>query len=201
METIKTIAALEALYGRPLPTSTRKVAAHLVPEYRAWIERSRFCILSTVGPEGTDASPRGDDGPVVRVIDEGLIALPDWRGNDRIDSLRNILRDPRVSLMFMIPGATNVIRVNGIGAITADAALRESFARGGKVPRTVVMVSVREVYFQCARAILRAGLWSGIDESAGLPTPGRMLAALTEGEVGGPDYDAEWPDRAARSMW
>lgn len=201
MEYIETLDDLHALYGTPQPTSTTKVADRLIAEYRVWVERSRFCILSTVGPEGTDASPRGSDGPVVRILDDRTLALPDWRGNDRIDSLRNIVRDGRVSLMFMIPGSVNVIRVNGRARVTADAGLCESFARAGKAPRTVTVIALQEVYFQCARALLRARLWAGADESAGLPTPGQMLAAMTAGEVGGPAYDAEWPGRAARTMW
>ncbi|MEI4487987.1 pyridoxamine 5'-phosphate oxidase family protein [Frigidibacter sp. MR17.14] len=201
MQTIDTIEALEALYGQPLPTSTRKVADRLTPEYRVWIERSRFAVLVTVGPEGTDGSPRGDDGPVVRIEDDRLLALPDWRGNDRIDSLRNIVRDGRVSLMFMIPGSTNVIRVNGRARLSADPALCDSFARAGKLPRTVALIAIEAVYFQCARALIRSRLWTAGDESAGLPTAGRMLAALTEGEVGGEDYDRTWPARAAATMW
>ena len=201
MEFIETLGDLEARYGVPQAASTTKVADLLIPEYRAWIERSRFCILSTVGPEGTDASPRGDDGPVVRVLDDRTLALPDWRGNDRIDSLRNIVRDGRVSLMFMVPGSVNVIRVNGRARVTDDAGLCGSFAREGHAPRTVTVIALEEVYFQCARALLRSRLWAGVDESAGLPTPGQMLAAMTAGAVGGPDYDAEWPGRAAKTMW
>lgn len=200
MDWITDIAGLEALYGRPGAAATRKVAPRLSPAYRRWVEAARFCILATVGPEGTDASPRGDDGPVVRVLDEHHLALPDWHGNDRIDSLRNVVRDPRISLLFMVPGSGNVVRVNGEGRVTADAALRESFAHRGKLPRSVLVIRIREVYFQCARAILRSGLW-GPDASAGLPTAGEILASLTEGEVGGAAYDAEWPERAARTMW
>jgi len=201
MDYLDRIEDLEALYGVPQAASTTKVADRLIPEYRAWIERSRFCILSTVGPEGTDASPRGDDDPVVRVLDERTLALPDWRGNDRIDSLRNIVRDGRVSLMFMIPGSVNVVRVNGRARVTADAGLSGRFAKGGKAPRTVTVIALEEVYFQCARALLRSRLWAGVDESAGLPTPGQILAAMTAGAVGGAAYDAEWPGRAAKTMW
>lgn len=104
MTPIKTIEDLDALYGAPGPAATQKVARRVTPEFRIWLARSRFCILSTVGPEGTDASPRGDDGAVVRELDAGTLALPDWRGNNRIDSLRNIVRDPRVSLMFLCRG-------------------------------------------------------------------------------------------------
>ncbi len=198
--TITTISALEAHYGVAGEASTAKVADRLTPGYRAWVERARFCILSTVGPEGTDASPRGDDGPVVRIEDARTLALPDWHGNNRIDSLRNIVRDPRVSLMFLVPGSVNVIRVNGTGAVTADTGVLASFERKSRQPRTVVMVEIEEIYFQCARALLRAGLWSR-DDAAGLPSPGDLLAEMTGGEVGGEAYDAEWPARAAKTMW
>ena len=192
---------LAALYDRPGAAATGKVADRVTPEYREWIDRARFCVLSTVGPGGTDGSPRGDDGPVLRVLDDRHLALPDWRGNDRVDSLKNILADPRVSLLTMVRGARNVIRVNGRARLTADAGLCTSFARRDLRPRCVIVVAVDEVYFQCARSVLRSGLWSGQDDSAGLPTPGRILAALTDGAVGGADYDAAWPARAAESMW
>lgn len=192
---------LADIYGAPSAAALRKVTDRVTPDYAAFLDAARFCVLATVGPEGTDASPRGDDGAVVRVIDPQHLALPDWRGNDRIDSLRNIVRDPRVSLMFMIRGSTTVIRVNGQARLTDDAGLRDSFARDGKAPRTVIVVQIGEIYFQCARAVMRAGLWSGADDSAGLPTPGQILASLTQGQVGGAKYDAEWPGRAALTMW
>lgn len=199
--TIDTIEDLEALYGTPKETSTRKVADRMVPVYRRWIAASRFCVLTTVGPEGTDGSPRGDDGPVVREIDDRTLALPDWHGNNRIDSLRNIVRDGRVSLMFMVPGSDNVVRVNGTAVLSADAAMLRSFEQGGKHPRSVILITIREVYFQCSRALMRSRLWTSGDESAALPSPGEMLRDLTSGEVGGAAYDAEWPERAKASMW
>lgn len=194
-------ADLAGIYGEPKPAATRKVADRLTPDYAAFLRAARFCVLSTVGPEGTDGSPRGDDGPVVRIVDDRHLALPDWRGNDRIDSLRNILRDGRVSLMFLIRGSNTVIRVNGQARLTDDAGLRADFAREGKLPRTVIVVRIGEIYFQCARAVMRAGLWSGADDSDGLATPGQILAGMTGGEVGGAGYDAEWPGRAALTMW
>lgn len=200
MTFIEDEAALLALYGTPGPTATRKAAARLTPAYRAWIEASRFLVLATVGPEGTDASPRGDDGPVARVADDRTLLLPDWRGNDRIDSLRNVVRDGRVSLMFMAPGSGNVVRVNGRARLTADPGLLASFGRGTARPRSVMTIAVGEVYFQCARAILRAGLWAG-GATPGLPTAGAMLAQASGGTQGGTDYDAAWADRAARTMW
>lgn len=198
---IETIEELEALYGTPQDTALRKVATKMVPIYRRWIERSRFCVLTTVGPEGTDGSPRGDDGPVVLELDEHTLALPDWRGNNRMDSLRNIVRDPRVSLMFMVPGSTNVVRLNGQGSVTADPDLLAKFERYGKLPRSVIVISIREIYFQCARALVRARLWTGEDESAGLPSAGEFLAEMTSGEIGGIEYDTEWPARAAQTLW
>ena len=185
---------LSKIYGVPALASTSKVAHHLTDAYRAHIQRARFCILSTVGPEGTDASPRGDDGPVVRELDPQTLAMPDWRGNERIDSLKNIARDDRVSLMFMI-------RINGRARITDDPDLRASFTHDGKQPRTVIVIRIAEVYFQCARAVIRAELWSGQDDSADLPTPGQILASLTDNEVGGDAYDTAWPIRAAQTMW
>lgn len=192
---------LDAIYGAPSAAALRKVADRLTPDYARFLQTSRFCVLATVGPEGTDASPRGDDGPVVRALDDRHLALPDWRGNDRIDSLRNIVRDSRVSLMFMVRGSSNVIRVNGTARLTDDEGLRQNMAHQGKLPRTVIVVQINEIYFQCARAVMRAGVWQGVDDSEGLPTPGQILANMTDGEVGGAGYDAEWPVRAAGTMW
>ena len=201
MEIIRTIPDLESHYGIPAEAATRKVAGLLTPDYRLWIARSRFCILTTVGPEGTDGSPRGDEGPVVVELDPATLALPDWHGNNRIDSLRNIVRDGRVSLLFMVPGSDNVVRVNGHAVVSADPGLRARFARDGKEPRTVIVISIAEIYFQCARALKRARLWLDGDQSDGLPTAGQILANLTEGAVGGAGYDAAWPGRAAETMW
>jgi hypothetical protein len=201
MDRIKSIADLEAIYGTPAATAMRKVAHHLTPEYGEWISRSRFCTLSTVGPDGTDCSPRGDDGPVVRQSDDKTLLLPDWNGNNRIDSLRNIIADGRVSLMFMIAGSQNVVRVNGRAHLTTDPDILGQFDRRGHQPRSVIIVAIAEVYFQCSRAVLRSRLWMDGDQSAGLPTPGQIIASLTEGEEGGEAYDAAWPERARSSMW
>ena len=200
MQYIDDIAALEALYGAPGQPSLRKVADHLTPLYRKWIMASRFAVLTTVGAGGTDGSPRGDDGPVVTEMDPHTLAMPDWRGNNRLDSLRNIVSDGRVSLMFMVPGSNTVVRVNGQARLTTDADLRARFARKGRQPATVIVVRIAEVYTQCARAVMRAGLWAR-DDAAGLPTPGEILAEVSAGEEGGAAYDAAWPERAARTMW
>ncbi|TFL17755.1 pyridoxamine 5'-phosphate oxidase family protein [Jannaschia formosa] len=191
--------ALHALYGAPGAPALDKVADRLTPLYRRWVMASRFCILSTVGPEGTDASPRGDDGPVVQAPDDRTLLLPDWRGNQRLDSLRNIVRDPRMSLMFLVPGSANVVRVNGTSRLTTDPGLVARFEDRGRRPTLVVVVTIGEIYSQCARAILRADLWSG-RLAPDLPSVGALLAEAKAG-FDGAAYDAEWPERAARTMW
>ncbi len=201
MTRIETIAALEALYGEANEMSLRKVTDWLHPVYRRWIEQSRFTVLTTVGPEGTDGTPRGDDGPVVKVLDERTLVMPDWRGNNRMDSLRNIVRDGRVSCMFMVPGSTNVVRVNGQAFVTADPERLARFERKGITPRTAIVIEVGEVYFQCARALVRSALWTSGDESANVPTAGEVLAAVSSGEVGGAEYDSRWSARAKDTMW
>ena len=200
MDWIEDLDALHACYGEPGEASLVKVADRLTPLYRKWIMASRFCVLTTVGPEGTDGSPRGDDGPVVAELDDRTLALPDWRGNDRVDSLRNIVRDGRVSLMFMVPGSNNVVRVNGTARLTADPEATGRFERSGRRPRTVAVIRISEIYSQCARSLIRSRLWTAGDESAGLPSVGDLLAEAKSGFDGGA-YDAEWPVRAARTMW
>ncbi|WP_225026360.1 pyridoxamine 5'-phosphate oxidase family protein [Xinfangfangia pollutisoli] len=201
MDWIETLEDLQALYGTPGQAAQIKVTPMLTPAYRAHIERARFCVLSTVGPEGTDGSPRGDEGPVVTVLDDRTLALPDWQGNERIDSLRNILRDGRVSLMFLVAGSNTAMRVNGTARLTADPALRARFARNAKLPRSVIVIAIAEVYSQCARALIRSALWSAGDQSAGLPSVGDMLREITEGRFDGAAYDAAWPARAKGTMW
>ncbi len=200
MEYLTDIAALEALYGTPSVPAMRKVAQQMTPQYRRWIMTSRFCVLSTVGAGGTDGSPRGDDGPVVQELDPHTLAMPDWRGNNRMDSLRNIVEDGRVSLMFMVPGSNTVVRVNGTARITLDDDLRARFDHKGKLPRSVIVIAISEVYTQCARAVMRAGLWSR-DDSADLPTPGDILSDVTRQEIDGQAYDRDWADRSSKTMW
>ena len=200
---IETMAELEALYGTPQAPSLTKVAARVTPDYARIIEAAPFLALATVGPEGMDCSPRGDAHGLVRIHDDTTLLLPDRRGNDRIDSLRNIIRDGRVALMFLVPGCGNALRVNGRAGISAEAGLLESFSVEGKQPRSVTIITVQEIYFQCARAIMRSGLWDAASQerARGLPTPGRILANMTAGAVGGEEYDRGWPARAAASMW
>ncbi|OYU38481.1 MAG: pyridoxamine 5'-phosphate oxidase [Pseudorhodobacter sp. PARRP1] len=202
---ITTLDDLHAHYGTPGKPALAKVAAHLTPAYAAFIAASRFCILSTVGPEGTDGSPRGDEGPVVVPLDAETLLMPDWKGNERIDSLRNIIRDGRVSLIFLVAGSTTAVRVNGTAKITADPDLRARFERpnpagAGTQPRSVIVIRVAEVYSQCARALQRSALWTAPD-AENLPTPGQMLQDATAGAINGADYDAERSLRAHLGWW
>lgn len=201
MDKIESIPHLESLYGTPGAASLRKVADHLTPLYLKWIMTSKLCILSTVGPEGTDGSPRGDDCPVVLKLNPRRLALPDWRGNQRLDTLRNIVEDGRISCLFMVPGSNNVVRVNGTAWLTADEDLRSRFEKKGRQPATVIIIDIAEIYSQCARALMRAKTWSGEDQSEGLPTVGEILAEVSEGDEGGAEYDATWAPRAAKTMW
>ena len=200
MKTIATISELEALYDDASPASLSKVTPVITPMYRAWIEASRFCILSTVGNEGTDATPRGDNGPVVRITDPKTLMMPDWRGNNRLDSLRNIVTDPRISLMFMIPGERNLVRINGTATLTADHGLCTSFEKKDMHPRTVIVFTVKELYFQCAKAIMRSGLWDGTDEMLNIPTAGDLIKEI-QVNFNGKAFDNNYIDRAKQTMW
>ena len=200
MTTITTIDALEALYDAPMQAALDKVQDHLTPLYKKWIDGARFLILSTVGPEGTDASPRGDDGPVVQVQDPKTILLPDWRGNNRLDSLRNIVRDPRISLMFMVPGCKNVVRINGKAILSTEPSLISQFDKSGKAPACVIIARVEEAYFQCAKAIMRSGLWSAGDESKSVPTAGEFVRERHE-DFDAEAYDEGYAEYAKDRMW
>ncbi|SJZ78507.1 hypothetical protein SAMN02745126_02282 [Enhydrobacter aerosaccus] len=200
---VNSVAELEALYGQPNEASTVKEIDYITPHYRAYIEASPFAALATAGPEGLDCSPRGDKPGFVRIHDERTLMLPDRRGNNRIDSLRNIVRDPRVALLFMIPGVGNTLRVNGRAHISIEPSLLASFAIEDKAPRSVTVMTVERIYFQCARALVRSELWDPARhvDPRSLPTAGQILAALSRDRVGGEAYDRDWPERAAKTMW
>ena len=200
---LKTEAQLEAIYGKPAEAATVKEVNWITPHYRAYIKAAPYAALATSGPEGLDCSPRGDKPGFVRVHDEKTLMLPDRRGNNRIDSLRNIVRDPKVALLFMIPGIGNTLRVNGRAHLSVEPGLLESFAVEEKAPRSVTVIEVDAVYFQCARALVRSELWNPerhVDPKS-LPSAGQILAALSQDRVGGEKYDREWPGRAAATMW
>jgi PPOX class probable FMN-dependent enzyme len=201
---VTTLEQLENLYTpAPLPTALLKEIDHVHPHYAALIAASPLVVISTCGPEGLDASPRGDAPGFVRVHDDKTLMIPDRRGNNRIDSLRNIVRDPRVALLFLIPGIGETLRVNGRAAISADPALCESFAIDGKAPRTVIVVTVERIYFQCAKAITRSKLWDASRHIArdSLPSTGTILTALSRGEIDGETYDRDRPARHLAQLY
>ena len=203
MSVITSVEELETLYGAPVEAAIVKVAHRVTPHYGAFIEASPFVSLATCGPEGLDCTPRGDKPGFVRIHDDKTLMMPDRRGNNRVDSLRNIVRDPRVGLLFLIPGSGTTLRVNGTAQVSTDPELLASFEMDGKAPRTVIVIAVGEVYLQCARAIVRTDLWNPENhvDPKSLPSAGVILAALSEERVGGDSYDREWPARAKASLW
>jgi uncharacterized protein len=203
VSTITTLEELEALYGTPGEGSLIKEVPRVTPHYRTMIEASPFATLATSGPEGLDCSPRGDVPGFVRVQDERTLLLPDRRGNNRADSLRNIVRDPRVALLFFIPGIGTTLRVNGRAYLSTEPLLLESFVMEGKAPRCVVVIEVESVYFQCSRALVRSDLWNPDKhrDPSSVPTAGQILAALSEARLGGEEYDRAWCERARQTLW
>jgi len=199
VDVIDSIEALEALFATPSDIALSKVVDHVTPAYARWIEASKFCVLTTVGPDGTDGSPRGDAGPVVQIADAKTVLMPDWRGNNRLDSLRNIVRDGRVSVLFMVPGSSNVVRLNGRAVLTTDADMRARFARDGVLPNVVIVITIEALYFQCAKAILRSGLWDA-DAVPDVPTAGDFVREVDAG-FDGAAYDAGYAEYAKTRMW
>jgi hypothetical protein len=202
---IETVAQLEALFGMPGDASIKKEVPYLHPAYQALIGASPFAVLATSGPGGLDASPRGDAPGFVAVQDEKTLLLPERRGNNRIDSLRNIVADPRVALLFLIPGVGETLRVNGRARITAAPELLARFAVDGKPPQCVLVIEVETVFFQCARAIQRSALWASPAPAdaakRSVPTAGAILSALTDAAFDGAAYDRELPERQRRTLY
>ena len=200
---ITNIAELERLYGAPAGASVEKEINYLHPHYQAMIAASPFFVLASSGPEGLDTSPRGDAPGFVSVEDEKTLMIPDRRGNNRVDSLRNIIADPRVALLFLIPGVGETLRVNGRAMISTDPALLNRFSVGGRPPRSVIVVHVDTVFFQCSRAVLRARLWDParqIDRGS-LPSLGTMLADISQSRINAQDYDRGLYERLSATLY
>lgn len=200
---VTTEEQLAVLYGEPMPVSITKEIGEVSGWHRAFIEASPFVVIGTAGPEGLDCSPRGDPAPVAKVLDEHTLAVPDRRGNNRLDTLRNIVRDPRVALLFLIPGVGETIRVNGTAVITTDDGLRTGLAHAGKVPASVIVVRVETIYHQCSKAVVRSGLWdpgSQVPRDS-LPTTGQLLEQLTAGDTDAAAYDAAYPERLRDTLY
>ena len=201
---IATMAQLEALYDEGVyPPAKFKEVERITAAYRKLIEASPFFALATSGPDGLDCSPRGDPAGFVRVVDDKTVIVPDRRGNNRIDSLRNLIGDPRVALLFLIPGVSETLRIMGRATISTDPELCASFTMQGKAPRSVLTIAVEQVFFQCAKAIVRSKLWDPAAkvERASLPTPGAILAEITDGKLGGPEHDKLAPERIKATIY
>ncbi len=196
-------AALQALYGTPMPSSLAKEIDHVDAHYAALVAASPFCAIASAGPDGLDVSPRGDGPGFVAVADSKTLLLPDRRGNNRADTLKNIVADPRVALLFLIPGVGETLRVNGTARISIDPDLCRRFAMDGKPARSVLVVAVERVFFQCARAIVRADLWNPAKHVArtSLPSTGTILEALARGAIDAKTYDAELPKRLSNELY
>ena len=194
---------LDALYDVPVPTSILKEVDHITDDYKKLIAASPFAILATSGPEGLDCSPRGDPRGFVRVADPKTLMIPDRRGNNRIDSLRNIVRDPRVALLFLIPGIGTTMRVNGRAQLMADPELCATFAMEAKNPKCVIVITVERAYTQCQKAIVRSKLWDPAMHipKSDLPSVGEMMERLSKGDFDGKAYDAEYPERMKRTIY
>ncbi len=203
IDKLDSIEALAAIYDAPVQRALDKELGHISDLYRQFIERSPFVVLATSGPEGLDCSPRGDPPGFVRVLDKRRVLLPDRRGNNRIDSLRNIVRDPRVSLLFMIPGVGETLRINGNAELRIDHDLCQSFAIDGKAPKCVISVTVDRIYYQCQKAIHRSRLWDpeAFATPGEVPTAGEMLKSMVRGEFDEESYDREYPEHMARTIY
>ena len=200
---ITTIEALEKLYGAANPNSLKKEVHFLHPHYRAFIEASPFAILATSGPGGLDTSPKGDAPGFVAVEDEKTLLIPDRKGNNRLDGMRNLLTDARVSLIFLVPGVGETLRVIGRADISVDPALLARFAVNGKLPHSVLVVHIESVYFHCSKALVRSKLWDPrrFVERKSLPSAGDIISALTQGEVDAAKYDREAPARLEKNLY
>jgi uncharacterized protein len=200
---IRNQAELDALYGESSPGAIHKEIDYIHPHYRTMIEASPFMILATSGPEGLDASPRGDPAGFVHVLDDKTLLIPDRRGNNRIDSLRNIIRDDRVALLFLIPGVGETLRVNGRAAISTAPDVIARFPFRGTLPRSVIVVTAERVYFQCPKAIVRSELWNPDKHISrkDLPSTGRILEDVTTGKINGEEYDRAYPERLRTTIY
>lgn len=192
---ITTIAELEALYGPANPRSIEKELPRLDAHYRAFVEASPFIVIATAGPEGLDCSPKGDAPGFVRILDDQTLAVPDRPGNNRLDNLRNIIGDPRISLLFMVPGVGETLRVNGRAVISTEADLLARFVVQGKQPKTVILVTIESVYVHCPKAFLRSHLWETVAQAERRPVPslGQMLQSISRGAVNAEAYDRDAP--------
>ena len=200
---VSSVDQLEQIYGQPIPTSIVKEVDRLNEVYRKLVEAAPFVVIATSGPDGLDCSPKGDLPGFVRIVDDKTLMIPDRPGNNRLDGFKNLMSDPRIALLFLIPGCAETLRVNGRASVSVDPALRESFAVNGKPARAVLVVDIETVFFHCAKAIVRAKLWdpaAQIDRKD-LPSAGKIIAEVSGGKLGGEQYDKEAPARIQSMLY
>ena len=201
--TVTAADQLATLYSPPSERVLRKEIDHVDAVGRAFIAASPFLILATGGSQGLDCSPKGDKPGFVQVEDDGrTLLIPDRRGNNRIDSIKNVVEDPRVALIFLVPGANETYRVNGRARVSVDPVLRRRFAVDGKEPTTVIVVAVEQAFQHCPKALVRSELWkagSG-DRPKGVPTLGDFAAARTPG-TDSSAYDADYARRMPSELY
>ncbi len=203
MGVVTTIEELEAIYGEKVPAAVTKEVDHLTPLHREYVAASPFVVIASAGGEGLDCSPRGDPAGFVRIADARTLLIPDRRGNNRVDTLRNIVEDGRIALLFLVPGIGVTLRVNGTAVLSTDDDLRASFTMQGKVPATVIVVTTRSVYTQCPKALIRGRLWDPEQhrDPSELPTVGQVMEKITAGEFDGAAYDAGYPERVRQTIY
>lgn len=203
MTVLRSVEELEELYGRPKGGAVFKEIPFLNAHYRAFIEASPFVVLASAGPGGLDCSPKGDAPGFVRVLDKSTLAIPDRPGNNRIDTLRNLVVDPRLALLFLVPSRSETLRVNGRAVVSTDAELLASFTVGGKAPRSVIRVMVESAYVHCAKAFMRSKLWerAANGERPDLPSMGEMMALLSQNSVDAAVYDRDAPERLKATLY
>jgi hypothetical protein len=200
---ITTVDELDALYDKPVGAAVAKEIDYISEHYRTFIEKAPFLVIATSGSGGLDCSPRGDPAGFVRVLDAKRVLIPDRRGNNRIDSLRNLVEDPRVSLLFLIPGVNETLRINGRARILVDEELAASFAINERVPKVLIEVTAERVYFQCAKALVRSRLWAAetqVPRSA-LPSTGKILEQITNGAFDAAEHDRGYPERVKQTIY
>ncbi len=203
MNIVRSITELEGLYGAAVPTSVDKEIDHLIPLTMEYVKAAPFVVVATSGPGGLDCSPRGDPAGFVHIADERTLLLPDRRGNNRLDTLRNLVTDPRIALLFLVPGIGITLRVNGTAVLSTDDALRATFAIDDKLPATVIVVTTESVYTQCPKALIRSHLWDPElhRTPSELPSVGQIMQAITDGAFDGRAYDDAYPMRVRDTIY
>lgn len=201
---VRSIEELNELYGAVNEVSIFKVKDRLDDNAKKFIESSPFVVLATTNSDSElDCSPRGDRAGAVRILDEKTLLLPDRRGNNRTDSLKNILENPNVALIFFVPKINETFRVGGTAQISVAPDLLEQFSVEGKMPKTVLIITIREAFVHCSRALVRSDFWhpGKHDSWKDVPTMGKILAANMNGNLDADEYDRELPERVRKTLY